>query len=471
MTKRHSVIQSLVSFRNSQGNIARGTLLKINRSTIVFEVYNPYSIVQLSEVLRDLTIRRGERIIYQGRAVVNSMVNTGLMLIVSVSLLDPWTDLSGLFSVDMSEELVQEARYFISDWQVANVLMPGFLLAVSKIRSFLSELNRWLGQIDIYLNQEKPALVNGFRQEILGGLAEPLLSQLSELFHRFECEASKIDEDDVERHKSFAQRDLHPLLLRVPFLHRTVSKPLGYAGDYEMMNMIQRKPDEGPSVYARLINTLFLRAPIPRSVRNRTNVLLRYLITESTRIASQGSRLKVLTVGCGPVIEVQRFIRSSELSNGCIFTLLDFNSETLSYADRMTTAVLLNSKRRAEVRLVHESAHNLLRMPPKNDLRNEKYEFIYCAGMFDYLSDRVCKRLLRLFYSWTRPGGVVLVTNMHSSNPDRYVMEYLMEWHLIYRDEHRMEKLASGLGQQKLFTDETGIGLFLEIRKPNSKSL
>ena len=57
---RQSTLQSLVTFRNSQGESARGTLLKLDRTTAVFEVYNPYSIVQLSEVLNQLVIRRGD---------------------------------------------------------------------------------------------------------------------------------------------------------------------------------------------------------------------------------------------------------------------------------------------------------------------------------------------------------------------------------------------------------------------------
>ena len=89
MTTKKAPLQSLVTFKNSQGEAARGTLLKFERTTVVFEVYNPYSVVQLSEVLSDLTIRRGDEPIYQGRAIVSNLVNTGLMLIVSARFIDP----------------------------------------------------------------------------------------------------------------------------------------------------------------------------------------------------------------------------------------------------------------------------------------------------------------------------------------------------------------------------------------------
>jgi extracellular factor (EF) 3-hydroxypalmitic acid methyl ester biosynthesis protein len=42
--------------RNSQGAEVRGTLHRLTRYLAVFEVYNPYSIVQLSEVLNDFRL-------------------------------------------------------------------------------------------------------------------------------------------------------------------------------------------------------------------------------------------------------------------------------------------------------------------------------------------------------------------------------------------------------------------------------
>jgi len=88
LTDSIPISQSIITFRNSQGQECRGTLLKLTRQKVVMEVYNPYSIVQLSEVLANLKIVRGDSTIYNGRAVVSSVVNTGLMLIVSAPRVD-----------------------------------------------------------------------------------------------------------------------------------------------------------------------------------------------------------------------------------------------------------------------------------------------------------------------------------------------------------------------------------------------
>ena len=143
----NNVVHNIVTFKNSQGAEARGTLMKLTRTSIVLEVYNPYSIVQLSEILQEVTIRRNDRVVYKGGAIVNNLVNTGLMLIVSATLVDTWKDLAGVLGD--SQSINQEVERFVVSWEELNELKPGYQLVVSQIASFFAELSRWLEQVDI----------------------------------------------------------------------------------------------------------------------------------------------------------------------------------------------------------------------------------------------------------------------------------------------------------------------------------
>jgi len=99
------------------------------------------------------------------------------------------------------------------------------------------------------------------------------------------------------------------------------------------------------------------------------------------------------------------------------------------------------------------------------------YDLVYCAGLFDYVSDRVCRRLVELFYSWLAPGGLVLVTNVNAAKPFRHSMDYILEWHLICRNRLQMQGLvpdAAPASAWQISADATGVNLFLEIRKPAS---
>ncbi len=96
-TLESGVRDSFILFRNSQGTEARGTLLRLTRYLAVIEVYNPYSILQLSEVLSEFKIIMSDRMVYSGRAVVSNLVNTGIVLICEATLEDSWLELD-LFS-------------------------------------------------------------------------------------------------------------------------------------------------------------------------------------------------------------------------------------------------------------------------------------------------------------------------------------------------------------------------------------
>jgi extracellular factor (EF) 3-hydroxypalmitic acid methyl ester biosynthesis protein len=66
------------------------------------------------------------------------------------------------------------------------------------------------------------------------------------------------------------------------------------------------------------------------------------------------------------------------------------------------------------------------------------------------------------------PGGLLIVTNVdrHSS---RAQMECFLEWNLVYRDSQGMRRLAPGSVPSEdvvLKRDETGVNIFLELRKP-----
>ncbi|MFW6119040.1 MAG: class I SAM-dependent methyltransferase [Planctomycetota bacterium] len=455
-------IDSLVIFRNSQGTEGRGTLLHLTRNVAVFEVYNPYSIVQLSEVLSDVRILRGERTVYRGKAVVGNLVSTGMMVIVSATLVDAWEDLAGLVP---GEGLREEVELFVEDWESTYSIRPTYQLAVTNIATFLTELSRWLSQAEASggtLPEGDPELELEFVKEA----SDPLVPKITELFGEFEEEAAGVEPEESDVHKAFARRELHPVIMRSPFNYRTYTKPLGYAGDYQMVNMILRNEPEGPSIYAKLVNSFTLSMAPAEAHRNRIDLLVDWLAAEAERAAAEKRTLKILNVGCGPAAEVERLIRGNAPTDHCEFELMDFNQETLDYAQGRIEEAVAESGSDVTVDYRHQSIHGLLKEAARRRSDPEPtHDMVYCAGLFDYLSARICERLLALFDSWVRPGGLVLASNVHPDNPIRFYMEYLLEWSLHYRKEADLREIAPENRDCRTLSDETGINVFLQMRK------
>lgn len=465
----HRPIDPVITFRNSQGDAVRGTLTNLQRRSLVMEIYNPYSIVQVSEVLSELTVRSGERSIYKGKAVVVSLLNTGLMALVSVTLIDEWSDLNAIRGDDLAQVGVESQR-FVEDWESRFRISRSYQVTISEFRAFLAETSRWADQAD--MSAVLPREPDGrIRADVFDELAAPIMRKGAEYFVWLEEEGARVPPEDSVAHRNFAQTALHPLLLRAPFVYRTFAKPLGYAGDYEMVNQILADPRQGNSTYFQIINAFFLKAAVAQAHRNRIDILVDYLGRAAAVAKKEGRKVRVLNVACGPAIEIQRFIAEDPNAESLEFTLLDFSEPTLEYTRSCIARAAQRGGKTVSVEYVQESVHQLLKRATKRDdgLDSGVFDFVYCAGLFDYLSDKVCSRLLQYFVVRTRPGGSVMVTNVHSANPQKNVMEHLLEWHLIYRDEAGLQAVLPDTREDtRLFTDETGVNVFAEFRVPES---
>lgn len=457
-----SSIHPVITFRNSHDEGMRGTLISHQRGSLVMEVYNPHSLVQISEVLHELTVRSGQKSIYKGKAVVVSLVNTGLMAVVSVNLMDQWNDVA--FLQPGKAAVAEAASFFVQDWKTRFNVRRDYQVVVSEMRAYFSEVARWVDQLDVAGSLLREA-DGRIQQDVFLELAMPLLLKGREFLLWFDQEAAEVPEELVPMHRSFAQTAIHPLILRAPFVHRTFSKPLGYAGDYEMVNQIVGDPRQGPSSYFQLVNFMFLQAGVAQAHRNRIDILYDRLEQLAAQAVQAGRPMRVLNIGCGPAQEIQRLIQKCPDFDQLEFVLVDFSEETLAYTRQQLEGRQQGSGKTLHLTLQHESVNQLLKRAASTQTlaEEDKFDYVYCAGLFDYLTDKVCNRLIKYLINQSRAGGKVLVTNVHSSNQERRWMEHFLEWYLIYRNEQDMQRiLPPGLRNIEVFTDVTGVNVFVE---------
>ena len=91
---------------------------------MAFEVYNPYSILQLSEVLKEFRIIVNDQLIYSGRATVSNLVNTGIMLVCEATLDEAWLDVDLFALVTQPKKLRADFTDFLKEWERINIILP-----------------------------------------------------------------------------------------------------------------------------------------------------------------------------------------------------------------------------------------------------------------------------------------------------------------------------------------------------------
>jgi extracellular factor (EF) 3-hydroxypalmitic acid methyl ester biosynthesis protein len=164
-------------------------------------------------------------------------------------------------------------------------------------------------------------------------------------------------------------------------------------------------------------------------------------------------------------------MRGYDISDRAIFSLLDFNDETIEHASGLLRDVRTTHQRQTELNFFKKSVHQILKEAarPGPEMMPGTYDLVYCAGLFDYMSDRICKRLMNIFYDLLAPGGLLIATNVDASKPFRHSMELILEWHLICRNQAQFAALnpeKAGPGQFTVTHEQTGVNVFIEVRKP-----
>ena len=461
--------------QSSHGIEIRANLLRLTRYLAAFEIYNPAIVLRSSEVLSDFRVVLNDRTIYSGRAVVSSLVNAGSALVCEARLDEASFNVASFSPAETDARVRSGFGDFLSQWQKIYRVRPEFKVVVADMQTFLSDLRLWLEQVELEIRSMPSGDRAAAEQRTVQDLGEAMVPAFNAMHERLEELSADIEEEFRPVHQNFAKRQLHPLLLCSPFAYRTYQKPLGYAGDYEMVNMIVRNPYEGGSLYAKVVNLWFLRQWPAEAHRNRIKYLKRMLTQEALRGERRGQPLRILNLGCGPAREIQEFLAEEAVCEHTQFNLLDFNNETIEHTTRVLDEVKQRCGRRTPIQLQKKSVHQVLKEGTKPVVasvgrrENGKYDVIYCAGLFDYLSDRTCKQLMGIFYDWLAPGGLLAATNVDDCRPFRHMLEFVLDWHLIYRDARKGASLLPTRASpdwSRVEKDPTEVNVFIETRKP-----
>jgi extracellular factor (EF) 3-hydroxypalmitic acid methyl ester biosynthesis protein len=266
-------------------------------------------------------------------------------------------------------------------------------------------------------------------------------------------------------HGFFFRKQVWDFILYSAFMARTNLKPLGYAGDYEMMKMIYDNEILGQTTFSRLINSYVMKIPASQAVRNRQKMIANELYKSMSNHGD--SEFRALSVACGPAEEIKEAFLNMKTAEKVHFTLLDQDTEALRAAKNTVQQLELAKGWSIDVRYINDSVRSMLRI---QDLASEwgTYDFIYSMGLFDYLTPPVARAVLSRLYTMLSPGGRLLIGNFHFKNPDRKFMEYWLDWVLYHRTDEEMLGLADSLdGKSRIFFEGTGSQMFLEVTSPN----
>lgn len=279
------------------------------------------------------------------------------------------------------------------------------------------------------LAETSPADFNRLLKEFSEGDPENALEDLA-------CLLNEAREVLAPQHwKSFVRDSRrHPLwgaLQEDPYTRRAFEKPRGYAGDAVLLDFLYHGPPAELSGRAMRISKATTTCPSARSVVFRRDLIAQEIDAVAERVEAP----RVLAVACGHLREAERSraVREASVSE---VVALDQDKESIA---RVATECASFA-----VTPVVGSVSQLIR----RKLSLGTFDFIYAAGLYDYLNDRTAEALTRALLSLLNPAGHLLVGNFTPENHGRGYMEVVMDWHLLYRDQAALRALGEEVGAE-----------------------
>ncbi|MDA9773695.1 class I SAM-dependent methyltransferase [Saprospiraceae bacterium] len=232
----------------------------------------------------------------------------------------------------------------------------------------------------------------------------------------------------------------HPiakLIFQDPCTYRSYSKPNGYAGDANLIDYLYGL-DSFPldtSYVGRKIFQANVSSSSTESVRWRAHHLsdlIEKFYEEKKRKVSvlsvASGRCRELAMVTNPEHKIERFICLDQ--------------------DEGSNEIVRKNYPYPYLHVLDESIIFLL----KNGLGKQEFDFIYSAGLFDYLDQRVASKLIKALYRNLREDGHMLIPNFAPGLIEQGYMETFMDWKLIYRTEDEMMELAeiAGIPEEKV---------------------
>jgi CRP-like cAMP-binding protein/SAM-dependent methyltransferase len=258
------------------------------------------------------------------------------------------------------------------------------------------------------------------------------------------------------------QDALRPYLVCAGSVLHVYLKPRGYAGDFQSIELIYENQALGKTRAGRLIDGCFQALPAAQAVRNRRHLLRREIAATVAAVPAE-RRARITSLASGPAREVCDAVLDAALRARVEFTLVDMDQGALDFAAGKLGAF--------DPPVAFECANkNLIHLAVgRGSFPQPPQDLIYSIGLIDYFPDTLVVKLLNFIHDRLAPGGRVILGNFHPDNPTKAMMDHVLDWRLIHRDEAKMNALfaASMFARPcaRIQYEEQRINLFAECAR------
>ncbi len=252
----------------------------------------------------------------------------------------------------------------------------------------------------------------------------------------------------------------HPLfqtLHQDPFVKRAFDKPRGYPGDAVLLDYIYDQEMSRPTADMSPVGERIHRWTTQSSACNGVKARRAFIADWIDKLAIAKTGVEIMSVACG-------HFREADISSAMLrrklkrIVAVDSDAESL--------AVVQRDYGRLGIETIPIQARQMV----TGRIDFGKFDFIFSAGLFDYLTDQNCRLLCTKWFSMLKPGGFLLLTNFFEDIEGVGFMEAFMDWNLIFRNRFQMMETTRDVPEDEIeeihyFAEENRNVIFIMLQK------
>ena len=278
----------------------------------------------------------------------------------------------------------------------------------------------------------------------------------------------ELDEDEIfDASESWRSR-FHPWFLLAPCVRRAYEKPLGYAGDFGVMDLGYRNLPEAQTPMGNLLHgwvTTGLRGSTAVRARRR------WIGLEMQRHAAPSTGpWRGMSLASGSSWELRDMVHESWLIHRAKMTCVDQDPRALQAAEEGLRAAEDRHGRMLDATFIRQSVREVIR---GSTAGLPEQDFVYSLGLYDYLPRAPARLLTKVLAGQLRPGGRLIIGNYLHDHDTQPILELVMDWFLIGRSPEEILDLAVELDPEfkaRVQIDSTGSIGFLMVDRASVTS-
>ena len=256
-------------------------------------------------------------------------------------------------------------------------------------------------------------------------------------------------------------RETFPFFMLSSFCDRAFRRPGGCISDSYITELLSQNEPEGDGHIGIYLDRWIRSLPTFLALKNRGRIITATIKDLAENWSAENS-MPITSIASGSASEILDLYFQTSPPN-VHATCIDFNHQDLSAAANIAHKWGF----RDNLTFIQDNLFLLAEGYSQIDIPPQ--QMIYSVSMANYLRDREMIRILDWIYDRLLPNGTVILGNFHAANPDRVLLEHILEWHSIYRSAEDIEKLFSHSKFRSLpleiQSDEYGVELFVVCTK------